>query len=181
MELMLTNNKNLPWMFFPDIVPLGNPIFDVINSTYFETDWDLRLACVLLLAFEIKDNFQQLYGDFLPCVEESTNLLLVTKEEPLELQDENLASMIRMKQQRTRNFLREHQCEDVPFKMKHLTRDLECFLWEISIAQSRYITMTMKIVAKVQKANMQIPYADMMNHSFSPNCSYQWRKKYQML
>lgn len=181
MELMLTVSKNLPWMFFPDIVPLGHPIFDVINSTDPENDWDLRLACLLLLAFDIKDNFWQLYGDFLPSVEESTNLLLATEEELLELQDENLASMIRMQQQRARNFWREHWCADVPFKLRRIARDPERFLWAVSIAQSRCITMTMTIGAKVQEANMLIPYADMMNHSFNPNCSYHWRKKDQML
>lgn len=181
MELMLTVSKNLPWMFFPDIVPLGHPIFDVINATDPEADWDLRLACLLLLAFDIKANFWQLYGDFLPSVEESTNLLLATEEELLELQDENLASMIRMQQQRTRNFWREHWCADAPFKLKRLARDPERFLWAVSIAQSRCITMTMTIGAKVQEANMLIPYADMMNHSFNPNCSFRWRKKDQML
>ena len=33
LELMLTIRKKLPWMFFPDIVPVGHPIFDIINST----------------------------------------------------------------------------------------------------------------------------------------------------
>jgi hypothetical protein len=36
MELMVTVSKDLPWMFHPDIVPLGHPIFDVINSTNVE-------------------------------------------------------------------------------------------------------------------------------------------------
>jgi hypothetical protein len=33
LELMLTISQKLPWMFFPDIIPLGHPIFDIINST----------------------------------------------------------------------------------------------------------------------------------------------------
>lgn len=33
LELMLTVSQKLPWMFFPDIVPVGHPIFDIINST----------------------------------------------------------------------------------------------------------------------------------------------------
>lgn len=33
LELMLTIRQKLPWMFFPDIIPLGHPIFDIINST----------------------------------------------------------------------------------------------------------------------------------------------------
>lgn len=33
LELMLTISQRLPWMFFPDIIPVGHPIFDIINST----------------------------------------------------------------------------------------------------------------------------------------------------
>ena len=33
LELMLTVSQKLPWMFFPDIIPIGHPIFDIINST----------------------------------------------------------------------------------------------------------------------------------------------------
>lgn len=33
LELMLTISQKLPWMFFPDIIPIGHPIFDIINST----------------------------------------------------------------------------------------------------------------------------------------------------
>lgn len=33
LELMLTISQKLPWMFFPDIIPVGHPIFDIINST----------------------------------------------------------------------------------------------------------------------------------------------------
>lgn len=32
-ELMITIRQKHPWMFFPDIVPIGHPIFDIINST----------------------------------------------------------------------------------------------------------------------------------------------------
>ncbi|KAF5185652.1 Plastid transcriptionally active, partial [Thalictrum thalictroides] len=79
LELMLTISQKLPWMFFPDIVPIGHPIFDIINSTDPETDWDLRLACLLLLSFDTEGNFWQLYGDFLPSTEECTSLLLATE------------------------------------------------------------------------------------------------------
>ena len=44
-----------------------------------QTDWDLRLACLLLYAFDCKDNFWQLYGDFLPAADECTSLLLATE------------------------------------------------------------------------------------------------------
>lgn len=33
LELMLTISQKLPWMFFPDIIPIFHPIFDIINST----------------------------------------------------------------------------------------------------------------------------------------------------
>ncbi|PQP97582.1 protein PLASTID TRANSCRIPTIONALLY ACTIVE 14 isoform X6 [Prunus yedoensis var. nudiflora] len=39
----------------------------------------------------------------------------------------------------------------------------------------------MRIGALVQDANMLIPYADMLNHSFEPNCFFHWRFKDRML
>ncbi|KAK6150249.1 hypothetical protein DH2020_017774 [Rehmannia glutinosa] len=119
LELMLTISQKLPWMFFPDIIPVGHPIFDIINSTNPETDWDLRLACLLLYAFDCKDNFWQLYGDFLPGADECTSFLLATEvrvmrglfeslsmftEDLLELQDKELASTLREQQQRALEF-----------------------------------------------------------------------------
>ncbi|PRQ33961.1 hypothetical protein RchiOBHm_Chr5g0063511 [Rosa chinensis] len=79
LELMLTISQKLPWMFFPDIVPVGHPIFDIINSTDPETGWDLRLACLLLYAFDWEDNFWQLYSDFLPSADECPSLLLASE------------------------------------------------------------------------------------------------------
>lgn len=46
---------------------------------YWQIDWDLRLACLLLYAFDRDDNFWQLYGDFLPSADECTSLLLATE------------------------------------------------------------------------------------------------------
>ncbi|XP_059076933.1 protein PLASTID TRANSCRIPTIONALLY ACTIVE 14 isoform X2 [Cryptomeria japonica] len=181
MELMLTVSKKLPWMFYPNTVPIGHPIFDIINSTNPEADWDLRLACLLLLAFDTKDSFWQFYGDFLPSVEDSTSLLLATEEELIELQDQNLARNIKHQQERVRNFWKKNWHADVPWKVKRLAHDPERFLWAVSIAQSRCINMTMTIGAKVQESNMLIPYADMINHSFQPKCSFRWRKKDRML
>lgn len=34
LPLMVTLSRDPPWMFFPNIVPLGHPIFDVIDSTH---------------------------------------------------------------------------------------------------------------------------------------------------
>lgn len=44
-----------------------------------QTDWDIRLASLLLLALDTKDNFWQLYGDYLPGVDDSTSLLLASE------------------------------------------------------------------------------------------------------
>lgn len=44
-----------------------------------QTDWDLRLACLLLFAFDCEKNFWQLYGDFLPSADECTSLLLASE------------------------------------------------------------------------------------------------------
>ncbi|KAL6349963.1 hypothetical protein AAG906_002070 [Vitis piasezkii] len=168
LELMLTIRKKLPWMFFPDIVPVGHPIFDIINSTNPETDWDLRLACLLLFAFDQEDNFWQLYGDFY-------------LEDLLELQDPKLASTMRDQQRRASEFWEKNWHSGVPLKIKRLARDPNRFIWAVSIAQSRCINMQMRIGALVQDANMLIPYADMLNHSFQPNCFFHWRFKDRML
>ncbi|XP_050920518.1 protein PLASTID TRANSCRIPTIONALLY ACTIVE 14 isoform X2 [Lathyrus oleraceus] len=181
LELMLTISKKLPWMFFPDIIPLGHPIFDIINSTNPETDWDLRLACLLLFSFDCKDNFWQYYGDFLPSADESTSLLLASEEELLELQDPDLASTIRIDQQRVLDFWEKHWHIDAPLKVKRLARDPKRFTWAVGIAQSRCINMQMRMCALTQDANMLIPYADMLNHSFEPNCFFHWRFKDRML
>ncbi|PPR92937.1 hypothetical protein GOBAR_AA27730 [Gossypium barbadense] len=159
LELMLTIRQKLPWMFFPDIVPLGHPIFDIINSTNPETDWDLRLACLLLYAFDKEDNFWQLYGDFLPSADECTSLLLATEDDLSELQDPDLASTMKNQQLRALEFWEKNWHSGVPLKIKRLARDPERFIWAVSIAQSRCINMQVRIGALVQDANMLIPYA----------------------
>lgn len=181
LELMLTVRQKLPWMFFPDIVPIGHPIFDIINSTDPETDWDLRLACLLLNAFDRDDNFWQLYGDFLPSADECTSLLLATEDDLSQLQDPDLASTMRKQQQRALEFWEKNWHSGVPLKIKRLARDPERFIWAVSIAQSRCINMQMRVGALVQDANMLIPYADMLNHSFQPNCFLHWRFKDRMV
>ncbi|XP_010260759.1 PREDICTED: protein PLASTID TRANSCRIPTIONALLY ACTIVE 14 isoform X2 [Nelumbo nucifera] len=181
LELMLTISQKLPWMFFPDIIPVGHPIFDIINSTNPETDWDLRLACLLLFAFDREGNFWQLYGDFLPSADECTSLLLATEEDLQELQDANLASSMKEQQHRALEFWEKNWHSAVPLKIKRLACDPERFIWALSIAQSRCISMQMRIGALVQDANMLIPYADMLNHSFQPNCFLHWRFKDRML
>ncbi|KAM3741993.1 hypothetical protein ACB098_07G038600 [Castanea mollissima] len=181
LELMLTISQKLPWMFFPDIIPMGHPIFDIINSTNPETDWDLRLACLLLYAFDREDNFWQLYGDFLPSSEECTSLLLATEEELLELQDPKLALTIKEQQRRALEFWEKNWHSGVPLKIKRLARDPERFIWAMAIVQSRCFNMQLRIGALVQDTSMLIPYADMLNHSFQPNCFLHWRFKDRML
>lgn len=181
LELMLTISQKLPWMFFPDIIPIGHPIFDIINSTNPETDWDLRLACLLLFSFDVEGNFWQLYGDFLPSADECTSLLLATEEDLLELQDQNLASTMRKQQLRALEFWEKNWHSAVPLKIKRLAREPERFIWAVSMAQSRCINLQTRIGALVQDSNMLIPYADMLNHSFRPNCFFHWRFKDRML
>ncbi|MBA0593925.1 hypothetical protein Gorai_010851 [Gossypium raimondii] len=199
LELMLTIRQKLPWMFFPDIVPLGHPIFDIINSTNPETDWDLRLACLLLYAFDKEDNFWQLYGDFLPSADECTSLLLATEDDLSQLQDPDLVSTMKNQQLRALEFWEKNWHSGVPLKIKRLARDPERFIWAVSIAQSRCINMQVRIGALVQDANMLIPYAGlvillhgaplffismpsyMLNHSFQPNCFLHWRFKDRMV
>ncbi|GER41027.1 plastid transcriptionally active 14 [Striga asiatica] len=181
LELMLSISQNLPWMFFPDIIPVGHPIFDIINSTNPETDWDLRMACLLLYAFDCNDNFWQLYGDFLPSADESTNFLLAKEEDLLELQDKQLAFTLREQQQRALEFWEKNWHSAVPLKVKRLAREPERFMWALSMAQSRTINMQIRIGALVQDTNLLVPYADMLNHSFQPNCFFHWRFRDRML
>ncbi|XP_064949610.1 protein PLASTID TRANSCRIPTIONALLY ACTIVE 14-like isoform X3 [Musa acuminata AAA Group] len=181
LELMLTISQKLPWMFFPNIIPVGHPIFDIINSTKPETDWDLRLACLLLYSFDVEGNFWQLYGDFLPSPEECTSLLLAHKDDLLELQDTDLASKMEEQQKRAIEFWEKHWHSAAPLKIKRLACDAERFLWALSIVQSRAVNMQIRVGALVQDANMLVPYADMLNHSFQPNCFLHWRFKDRML
>jgi len=50
-----------------------------VHVGHVQTDWDIRLACLLLLALDQNDNFWQLYGDYLPGDDEITNLLLASE------------------------------------------------------------------------------------------------------
>ncbi|OMO80389.1 hypothetical protein COLO4_24113 [Corchorus olitorius] len=145
------------------------------------TDWDLRMACLLLYALDRDDNFWQLYGDFLPSADECTSLLLATEEDLSELQDADLASTMRNQQKRALEFWENNWHSGVPLKIKRLARDPERFIWAVSIAQSRCINMQVRIGALVQDANMLIPYADMLNHSYQPNCFLHWRFKDRMV
>lgn len=181
MEIMVTCRKDLPWMFFPDIVPMGHPIFEIINSTDPEKDWDVRMACLLLLALDTPDNFWQLYGDYLPSVDDSSSLLLASEEELLELQDSELAQRIRDLQQRAETTWEKHWPADSILKLKRLSREPGRFRWALATAMSRSFTMPMNVGTIVQDANMLIPYADMFNHSVQPTCSYRFRKKDRML
>ncbi|KAM3005648.1 hypothetical protein FF2_035755 [Malus domestica] len=85
-----------------------------------------------------------------------------------------------------------NQHSGVPLKIKRLARDSERFIWAVSMAPTRSIGMQMRIGALIQDANMLIPYADcclinllhfadMLNHSFEPNCFFHWRFKDRML
>ncbi|CAL4909798.1 unnamed protein product [Urochloa decumbens] len=181
LELMLTITQKKPWMFFPDIIPLGHPIFDIIESTNPETDWDLRLACLLLYAFDVEDNFWQLYGDFLPGPDECTSLLLAPKEDLMELEDEDLALEMLKHQRRAIDFWQKHWDKTVPLKLKRLARDHERFLWALGIVQSRSVNLKMRMGAFIQDANVLAPYADMLNHSPNANCFLHWRFKDRML
>ncbi|CAM6094608.1 unnamed protein product [Calypogeia fissa] len=181
MELMITVSKELPWMFFPDIVPVGHPIFETINSTDPETGWDLRLACLLLLALDQNENFWQVYSEYLPGSEEMTSPIFATEDILHELQDEDLEVVISSQKKRAFDFWAQHWTGDVILKLKRLAKDPSHFLWALGVVWSRRFFMTMTIGSKVQDAHMLIPYADMLNHSYHATCSYRWRKRDRML
>nr|AMP82894.1 plastid transcriptionally active 14 [Catalpa bungei] len=122
-----------------------------------------------------------MYGDFLPSADESTSFLLATEEDLLELQDQELAAAMREQQRRALEFWEKNWHSAVPLKVKRLAREPERFMWAMSMAQSRCINKQIRIGALVQDANMLVPYADMLNHSFQPNCFFHWRFKDRML
>ncbi|GKC84397.1 hypothetical protein Tco_1140114, partial [Tanacetum coccineum] len=134
--------------------------FDIINSTNPETDWDLRMACLLLYAFDHDKNFWQLYGDFLPSAEECTSLLLATEDDLKELHDENLASTMRKEKARVMEFWEKNWHSAMPLKVKRLARDPERFIWAVSMAQTRHINYRIRVGSLVQDANMFAPYAE---------------------
>ncbi|KAJ4815939.1 Protein plastid transcriptionally active 14 [Rhynchospora pubera] len=181
LELMLTISQKKPWMFFPDVIPIGHPIFDIINSTDPETEEDFRLACLLLYGLDVQGHFWQSYGDFLPGTDQCTNLLLASKDDLVELQDPDLSLRIEQHQKRAVEFWEKHWYPAAPLKIRRLARDPERFLWAVSIAQSRAVSMKIRLGALVQNTNLLVPYADMLNHSFQPNCFLHWRFKDRML
>ncbi|WOL20263.1 protein PLASTID TRANSCRIPTIONALLY ACTIVE 14 isoform X2 [Canna indica] len=91
------------------------------------TDWDLRLACLLLYAFYVEGNFWQFYGDFLPSSEECTSLILAHKDDLLELQDPNLATKMEEQQKRAIEFWKKHWVS--------LGREIKVFPWVEQLRQ----------------------------------------------
>ncbi|XP_044456221.1 protein PLASTID TRANSCRIPTIONALLY ACTIVE 14-like [Triticum aestivum] len=164
LELMLSITGKHPWMFFPSIIALGHPIFEIIESTNPERDWDLRLAYLLLYSFDVANNFWQLYGDFLPGGEECTSLLLAPKGSLMELEDEDMSLEMLKHQHRAADFWQKHRI----------------FLSGLSIVQSCSFN-NMRTGAFIQDANVIAPYADMLNHSPDANCFLHWRFKDRML
>ncbi|KAH7438709.1 hypothetical protein KP509_04G027900 [Ceratopteris richardii] len=181
LELMISISKDPPWIFHPDFVPWGHPIFDIINSTATKEDWDLRLACLLLFAMDTKGHFLQLYSDFLPEVSECSSLLLATEGELSDLQDSKTASALMEQQKRVQDFWKKHWSPQAPLKIRRLAPTYEHFVWAVAIAQTRHCTLNMTVGARPQVANMFVPYLDMLNHSVKPTCSLRWRRKDRML
>eukprot|EP00271_Cylindrocystis_brebissonii_P007397 TRINITY_DN20894_c0_g1_i1.p1 TRINITY_DN20894_c0_g1~~TRINITY_DN20894_c0_g1_i1.p1 ORF type:complete len:526 (-),score=90.07 TRINITY_DN20894_c0_g1_i1:295-1872(-) len=181
-ELMVTVSKDSPWMFQPDFLPIGHPLFEVIESTDPEKDWDLRMACMLLLARFDKENFWHLYGGFLPEAEECPSLLLATEEELEELQDPALAQQMRSEQARARDLWRANwEATVVPDKLRVLCDSEAQWMWTVAQARSRTLYMHCVFGALRQDTYVLCPYADMLNHSYVPRCFYRWRKADRML
>ncbi|KAJ3693435.1 hypothetical protein LUZ60_008915 [Juncus effusus] len=181
LELMMTITQKKPWMFFPDVIPIGHPIFDIINSTDPETEEDLRLACLLLYAMDKENNFWQLYGDFLPGKDELTSLLLANEEDLDELQDQELASKMEENINRATEFWEKHWYPAAPLKIRRLAFERERFLWALGIVQSRFLGLKIRLGALIPNVNALVPYADMLNHSFKPNCFIHWRFRDRVL
>ncbi|CAI5949130.1 unnamed protein product [Closterium sp. NIES-64] len=240
-------------MFHPDIVPMGHPVFDVISAAEGEANWDLRLACLLLLALNSspasrgredaygskRPHFLTEYADFLPSPLDCPSLLLSSQlcllvtaphhrvchspvrppvpsslfrggagsaagrgagrggtaqptrtthvhppllchgpqEELAALQDEGLAEEARQQQQRVKAFWRSHWGSDSsPHQLQRLAPSEADMLWAVGIVQSRGGVRHTPMGTVKTDTHMLLPYADMLNHSFSPLCSLHWRK-----
>ncbi|CAI5997076.1 unnamed protein product [Closterium sp. NIES-65] len=254
LPLMLSVSRDPPWMFHPDIVPMGHPVFDVISAAEGEANWDLRLACLLLLALNSspasrgredaygskRPHFLTEYADFLPSPLDCPSLLLSSQEELAALQDEGLAEEARQQQQRVKAFWRSHwgvcvwsalggmcvertggyvcgahwgvcvwsalggtcvegvwavyvglsplhpslphstpphhQSDSSPHQLQRLAPSEADMLWAVGIVQSRGGVRHTPMGTVKTDTHMLLPYADMLNHSFSPLCSLHWRK-----
>ncbi|CAI5475291.1 unnamed protein product [Closterium sp. Yama58-4] len=191
LPLMLSVSRDPPWMFHPDIVPMGHPVFDVISAAEGEANWDLRLACLLLLALNSspasrgredaygskRPHFFTEYADFLPSPLDCPSLLLSSEEEVAALQDEGLAEEARQQQQRVKAFWRAHWGSDSsPHQLQRLAPSEADMLWAVGIVQSRGGVRHTPMGTVKTDTHMLLPYADMLNHSFSPLCSLHWRK-----
>jgi hypothetical protein len=53
LELMISISKDPPWIFHPNFIPLGHPIFDIINST----DAEVTFWCSFLHITRIRRSF----------------------------------------------------------------------------------------------------------------------------
>ena len=44
LEVMISTSLEAPWVFYPDFLPLGHPLFEVINSTDAEVSTSLLFS-----------------------------------------------------------------------------------------------------------------------------------------
>ena len=42
LEVLISTSLEAPWVFYPDFLPMGHPLFEVINSTDAEVSTDER-------------------------------------------------------------------------------------------------------------------------------------------
>lgn len=80
-----TYQKKLSFILYILQVCLFVMTFNFVPFLLWQTGWDLRLACLLLYAFDREDNFWQLYGDFLPSADECPSLLLASEVNELKV------------------------------------------------------------------------------------------------
>ncbi|RZS08295.1 hypothetical protein BHM03_00039243, partial [Ensete ventricosum] len=243
LELMLTISQKLPWMFFPDIIPVGHPIFDIINSTkpeigtsdwpvffYIHLMWRVTFGSSMVTFYQVQKNVQACFWHIrsvlvqkYPCTvgDSLSRGLVVVKENMDEEEEFSLPSgkvsyrpihtgptADRYTDQSlsggTTKIDRRRSIEEEKGKRrkkkrkrrkKYLVIVLACALpaharrpWvdreplppSLLVGRPRDVA-SLAVGALVQDANMLVPYADMLNHSFQPNCFLHWRFKDRML
>ncbi|GJP65916.1 hypothetical protein CLOP_g22815, partial [Closterium sp. NIES-67] len=174
LPLMLSVSRDPPWMFHPDIVPMGHPVYDVIAAAEGEANWDLRLACLLLLALHSspasrgredaygskRPHFFTEYADFLPSPQDCPSLLLSSEEELAALQDEGLAVEARRQQERVKAFWHTHWGADSsPHQLQRLAPSEADMLWAVGVVQSRGGVRHTPMGTVKTDTHMLLPYA----------------------
>ncbi|GAQ87907.1 hypothetical protein KFL_003870040 [Klebsormidium nitens] len=177
-----------PFRFRPDFLEPDNPVVAELNETDEMFDGDTRLALLLLMLknddgydFPLRPDFWRQYIGYYPGVEDCPSLLLATPDELAELQDDHLAQHFRHQQARSEALHKKHFTGAVPRRQRVMCRTLDEFRWALATARAYQLPYEWHVSSQAFPASALIPYADLLNHSDSANCTYRWNRNTQAL